>query len=90
MTIPPVREAADADLDEILVHNNAAVPAVNALTRGELEWFLREAHSFLVVDAPDGSIARSVADRALLPRARRRTMCPILPGVDVNSPRGAP
>lgn len=54
---PPIREATEVDLDEILVHNNAAVPAVNALTRDDLEWFLHEAHSFLVVDAPDGSIA---------------------------------
>ena len=62
MSIPPqhpspIREATADDLDEILVHNNAAVPAVNALIREDLEWFLDEAHSFLVVDAPDGSIA---------------------------------
>jgi predicted GNAT superfamily acetyltransferase len=52
-----IRLATDRDLDEILVHNNAAVPAVNELTRSDLDWFLGEAHSFLVVDAPDGSIA---------------------------------
>lgn len=52
-----VRLATPDDLDEILVHNNAAVPAVNELTRAELDWFSTAAHSFLVVDAPDGSVA---------------------------------
>ncbi len=49
---PAVRSVTDADLDEILVHNNAAVPAVNALTRADLEHFVAVAHSFLVIDAP--------------------------------------
>ena len=52
-----IRFATEGDLDEVLFHNNAAVPAVNELTRADLDWFLREAHSFLVIDAPDGSIA---------------------------------
>lgn len=52
-----VRVADRNDLDEILVHNNAAVPAVNELRRTDLDWFSDRAHSFLVVDAPDGSIA---------------------------------
>jgi uncharacterized protein len=52
-----VRVVVDADLDEILRHNNEAVPAVNALIRADLEWFVEWAHSFLVVDSPDGSIA---------------------------------
>ncbi|MEZ5166428.1 MAG: GNAT family N-acetyltransferase [Acidimicrobiales bacterium] len=43
------------DLDEILRHNNDAVPAVNALTRPDLEWFAEHAHSFLVVDGPGGA-----------------------------------
>jgi predicted GNAT superfamily acetyltransferase len=51
-----VRPVVDADLDEILAHNNAAVPAVNELTRADLDWFVDVAHSFLVIDAPDGSI----------------------------------
>ena len=53
----PIRLATEKDLDEVLVHNNAVVPAVNELTRSDLDWFLQEAHSFLVIDAPDGSIA---------------------------------
>ena len=52
-----IRFVTDADLDEILVHNNTAVPAVNALTRADLENFVRVAHSFLVIDSPDGAIA---------------------------------
>ncbi len=52
-----IRTVADADLDEILAHNNAAVPAVNALVRADLEYFVRVAHSFLVIDAPDDAIA---------------------------------
>jgi predicted GNAT superfamily acetyltransferase len=52
-----VRLADLDDLDEILSHNNAAVPAVNELRRSDLDWFLDCAHSFLVLDAPDGSIA---------------------------------
>ena len=52
-----VRLAAAGDLDEILAHNNAAVPAVNELTRADLDRFVDIAHSFLVIDAPDGSIA---------------------------------
>lgn len=52
-----VRVATSDDLDEILAHNNAAVPAVNELSRGDLEWFSAHAHSFLVVDSPDGTVA---------------------------------
>jgi uncharacterized protein len=52
-----VRVVVEADLDEILRHNNEAVPAVNTLTRTDLEWFVEWASSFLVVDSPDGSIA---------------------------------
>jgi hypothetical protein len=52
-----VRFATEEDLDEILVHNNRAVPAVNELTRVDLERFVAMAHSFLVIDAPDGSVA---------------------------------
>jgi predicted GNAT superfamily acetyltransferase len=52
-----VRLVTDADLDEILRHNNDAVPAVNELTLADLEWFVESAHSFLVLDAPDASIA---------------------------------
>jgi len=52
-----VRLVVDADLDEILSHNNAAVPAVNALTRTDLERFAEIAHSFLVIDGIEGAIA---------------------------------
>jgi len=52
-----VRLVASSDLDEILLHNNAAVPAVNHLRLDDLERFVEMAHSFLVVDAPDGSVA---------------------------------
>ena len=52
-----IRVVTDADLDEILEHNNAAVPAVNALDRADLEWFAGKAHSFLVAPAGDGSVA---------------------------------
>jgi uncharacterized protein len=48
-----VRPVAMADLDEILRHNNDAVPAVNRLVRADLEWFADAARSFLVADVPD-------------------------------------
>lgn len=52
-----VRLVTGPDLDEILTHNNAAVPAVNQLTRADLERFASVAHSFLVAEAADGSVA---------------------------------
>ncbi len=52
-----IRLVVDTDLDDILEHNNAAVPAVNGLTRAELEWFAEHAHSFLVRPGVDGSVA---------------------------------
>lgn len=52
-----IRVVTDADLDEILEHNNAAVPAVNTLERSHLEWFVEKAHSFLVAPADDGTVA---------------------------------
>lgn len=51
MSAVRLRPAVDADLDEILVHNNDAVPAVNGLSRRDLEWFLEQAHTFLVAEA---------------------------------------
>ena len=51
-----VRLVADADYDVVLEMNNTAVPAVNELERGDLEWFAEVAHSFLVVESPDGGI----------------------------------
>jgi predicted GNAT superfamily acetyltransferase len=52
-----VRKATAGDLEEILGHNNTAVPAVNALDHPDLEHFLEVAHSFLVIDGPDDTIA---------------------------------
>ncbi|MDW3219829.1 MAG: GNAT family N-acetyltransferase [Acidimicrobiales bacterium] len=49
-----LRTVRDDDLDEILVHNNAAVPAVNHLERSDLEWFAAVAHTFVVAVADDG------------------------------------
>ncbi|MEQ8839531.1 MAG: GNAT family N-acetyltransferase [Acidimicrobiales bacterium] len=56
-----IRPVADADLDEILAHNNAAVPAVNSLTRADLERFVEIAHSFLVIEAPDRTRVEAIA-----------------------------
>lgn len=52
-----MRSVSPSDLAEILEHNNHAVPAVNELAMTDLEAFVEMAHSFLVIDAPDGSIA---------------------------------
>ena len=52
-----IRIVTEPDLDEVLEHNNAAVPAVNRLARADLEWFAVHAHSFLVQTATDGSLA---------------------------------
>lgn len=45
---PTVREVVDADLDRILVMNNAAVPAVSELTARSLADLRGWAHHFLV------------------------------------------
>lgn len=52
-----LRRVTEDDLDEILGHNNAAVPAVNALTRPDLEWFAEHADTFLVVGEPTADIS---------------------------------
>lgn len=52
-----IRTVADADLDEILALNNAAVPAVNGLQSADLAWFADVAHSFLVETGPDRGVA---------------------------------
>lgn len=52
-----IRVVADTDLEEILEHNNAAVPAVNRLTRADFDWYAEHAHSFLVRPGTDGSVA---------------------------------
>ena len=51
-----IRAVAPEDLDEILRHNDDAVPAVNELTRVDLDWFVGHAHSFLVAETDDGTI----------------------------------
>lgn len=52
-----VRPAGVNDIDAVVTHNNDAVPAVNELSRAEVAWFLEHAQSFLVIDAPDGTLA---------------------------------
>jgi hypothetical protein len=52
-----IRPVTDADLDEILALNNAAVPAVNGLESADLAWFAEVAHSFLVAQGDDGGVA---------------------------------
>ena len=41
-----LRPAVEADLESLLVLNNAAVPAVNALDAAEMAWFAEVAHLF--------------------------------------------
>lgn len=50
-----LRPAATDDLDDILIHNNAAVPAVNELGRDDLVWFCEVAHTFVVAEL-DGEV----------------------------------
>lgn len=45
-----LRFARPGDLEAVCALNNAAVPAVNALTLPELQWFLEVAHTFLVAE----------------------------------------
>lgn len=52
-----IRLVEPSDLDEILRINNAAVPAVNALQRSDLVWFIENAHSFLVRPTDHGRVA---------------------------------
>ncbi len=51
-----IREVEHGDLDQILELNNLAVPAVNKLARGDLDWFTQQAHTFLVKPGDDGSV----------------------------------
>ena len=51
-----LRPAVEADLESLLVLNNAAVPAVNALDAAEMAWFAEVAHLFLVADSPKGPV----------------------------------
>lgn len=52
-----IRAVTEADLDEILEHNNAALPAVSRLDRQGLEWLVEQAHSVLVAPREDGGVA---------------------------------
>ncbi len=52
----PIRLVQPDDLDRILELNNAAVPAVGRLERGDLDWFTDVAHSFLVKPTADGGV----------------------------------
>ncbi len=45
------RTATGADLEQVLALNEAAVPAVNSLTREKLAWFLEAAPWFRVAEA---------------------------------------
>lgn len=51
-----LRQAVEADFDSLLVLNNSAVPAVNALNVSEMSWFAEVAHLFLVADSPSGPV----------------------------------
>lgn len=53
---PLIRPVEHSDLDEIVDLNNSAVPAVNALTRPDLDWFVSIAHTFVVAERGEGSI----------------------------------
>ena len=52
-----LRPAEEADIEDVLALNNSAVPAVNELTRAEVEWFASVAHTFLVATRVDDSLA---------------------------------
>jgi len=47
---PVLRNVTEADLARVLAMNNAAVPAVNALTEASLNDLIGWAHQFLVVE----------------------------------------
>ena len=51
-----LRTLTDADIPAVLVMNNAAVPAVNALALTDLAWFQAEAEAFVVAVEPQGGI----------------------------------
>lgn len=48
MSVDTLRDFSDYDLEEVLVLNNSATPAVNELTASDLEWFAEVSHLFLV------------------------------------------
>ena len=48
MSVDTLRDFSDYDLEEVLVLNNSAAPAVNELTASDLEWFAEVSHLFLV------------------------------------------
>ena len=56
MTDDILRPAVAADLESLLVLNNAAVPAVNALDAAEMAWFGEVARLFLVADSSNGPV----------------------------------
>ncbi|EDP61473.1 hypothetical protein BAL199_22122 [alpha proteobacterium BAL199] len=56
-----IRAGVDADLDRLLVLNNAAVPAVNELGRSDLERFMRIASYFRVAVMQDRPVGLMVA-----------------------------
>jgi len=47
---PTIRAAEESDLPEVMVMNNAAVPAVSAQNRSEVEWLFRHAAEFLIAE----------------------------------------
>lgn len=51
-----IRKASEKDLKNILELNQAAVPHVSSVGMDEMEWFLKEADPFLVVES-EGEIA---------------------------------
>jgi predicted GNAT superfamily acetyltransferase len=56
-----IRPGVEADLDRLLVLNNAAVPAVNELDRGDLQRFLKIAPHFQVAVIWDRPVGLMIA-----------------------------
>lgn len=67
----PIRPVRDADLDRLVVLNNAAVPAVNILARADLERFAATVPHFRIAEADGAAIGLMIA---------------LGPGVDYASP----
>lgn len=59
-----IRNVRDSEIDAVLELNEAAVPAVNSLTREEMAWFVRNAAWFRVAADAEGPAAFLVGLRA--------------------------
>lgn len=49
-----IRDVTNDDLDAVLALNEASVPHVNSIDRGQMEWFAQHARYFRVVTLDDG------------------------------------